>query len=168
MYLYLTRNHIFKCFIIVCYQICPWGSIKYFLPCQTLDTTDDEDVVGNVQLEILPPESVESGIRLALGAFREGLHDLCKGSLASIFRVGESLSNTACFFFFFRTPLQIWRHESAGIWVEKKKSYVRRNRQRLAKQLCIKDFGRARILISWIFSLFNILTYSIWLFFNEG
>ncbi|XP_053503722.1 finTRIM family, member 86 isoform X2 [Ictalurus furcatus] len=54
---------------------------------KTLDTTDGEDVVGNAQLEILPPESVESGIRLALGAFREGLHDLCKGGLASIFRV---------------------------------------------------------------------------------
>ncbi|KAF4086170.1 hypothetical protein AMELA_G00103170 [Ameiurus melas] len=62
---------------------------------KTLDTTDAEYVVGNAQLEILPPESIESGIRLALGAFREGLHDLCKGSLASIFRVVNDASEKA-------------------------------------------------------------------------
>ncbi|KAM9468680.1 finTRIM family, member 86 isoform 1-T1 [Clarias gariepinus] len=52
----------------------------------TLDTTCNVDVGGNAQLETLPQESVQSGIRSALGAFREGLQDLCKGSLASIFR----------------------------------------------------------------------------------
>uniref|UniRef100_A0A3B4DNZ6 Uncharacterized protein n=1 Tax=Pygocentrus nattereri TaxID=42514 RepID=A0A3B4DNZ6_PYGNA len=42
--------------------------------------------VENAQLEISHPESVEAGIRSALGTFRERLNDLCKGSLASIFR----------------------------------------------------------------------------------
>ncbi|XP_036455085.1 finTRIM family, member 86 isoform X2 [Colossoma macropomum] len=42
--------------------------------------------VENAQLEISHPELVEAGIRSALGTFREGLNDLCKGSLASIFR----------------------------------------------------------------------------------
>ncbi|XP_026790701.3 finTRIM family, member 86 [Pangasianodon hypophthalmus] len=62
---------------------------------KTLDTRDGVDVVGNAQLEILPPESVESGIRSALGDFREALHDLCKGSLASIFRVVNDAEKTA-------------------------------------------------------------------------
>ncbi|XP_047676939.1 finTRIM family, member 86 [Tachysurus fulvidraco] len=63
---------------------------------KTLDTTECVDVVGNAQLEIVPPESVESGIRSALGAFRAGLHDLCKGSLANIFRaVNDAQTATA-------------------------------------------------------------------------
>ncbi|GAA6098594.1 finTRIM family, member 86 [Tachysurus ichikawai] len=63
---------------------------------KTLDTTECVDVVGNAQLEIVPPESVEPGIRSALGAFREGLHDLCKGSLANIFRaVNDAQTATA-------------------------------------------------------------------------
>ncbi|XP_060800115.1 finTRIM family, member 86 isoform X2 [Neoarius graeffei] len=61
---------------------------------KTLDTTGDVDVVGNAQLETLLPESVESGIRSALEAFRERLHDLCKGSLASIFRIVNDAEKT--------------------------------------------------------------------------
>ncbi|XP_072547855.1 finTRIM family, member 86 [Salminus brasiliensis] len=41
---------------------------------------------GNAELEISCPEAVEAGVRSALGALRGGLNDLCKGSLASIFR----------------------------------------------------------------------------------
>lgn len=66
--------------------------------CQTLDTTGGMEVTGNAQLEILPLDSVESGIKSALGAFRERLHDLCKGSLADIFKAGENLFNVAHLF----------------------------------------------------------------------
>ncbi|KAF5897727.1 E3 ubiquitin/ISG15 ligase TRIM25-like [Clarias magur] len=56
---------------------------------KTFDTTCDVDMGANAQLETLPQKSVLSGIRSALGVFREGLQDLCKGSLASIFRAGR-------------------------------------------------------------------------------
>lgn len=84
MYLYLICNPMFNSFILF---LPPW---------QTLDTTGGVDAFGNPQLDIVPLEPVVSGIRSALGAFREGLHELCKGSLANIFRAGENLSNTAC------------------------------------------------------------------------
>ncbi|TSN57742.1 Tripartite motif-containing protein 16 [Bagarius yarrelli] len=54
---------------------------------KTLDTTGGVDVVGNAQPEIVPLDSVESGIRSALGAFKNGVHDLCKESLAKIFSI---------------------------------------------------------------------------------
>lgn len=47
------------------------------------------DPAGSVAMEILTPESVISGVRSSLDAFREGAENLTKTSLASIFRVGE-------------------------------------------------------------------------------
>ncbi|KAL7831977.1 hypothetical protein AOLI_G00295250 [Acnodon oligacanthus] len=49
----------------------------------------------NAQLEISHPESVEAGIRSVLGTFRERLNDLCKGSLASIFRAVNDVAARA-------------------------------------------------------------------------
>lgn len=40
-------------------------------------------------MEIWTPEPVISGVRSALEVYRQGLDDLAKTSLASIFRVGE-------------------------------------------------------------------------------
>ncbi|KAK3531789.1 hypothetical protein QTP70_029749 [Hemibagrus guttatus] len=59
---------------------------------KTLDTTGGVDAFGNPQLDIVPPETVVSGIRSALGAFRQGLHDLCKESLANIFRAAPEMT----------------------------------------------------------------------------
>ncbi|XP_007236822.3 finTRIM family, member 86 isoform X1 [Astyanax mexicanus] len=44
------------------------------------------DQLGNAELEISPPEAVDVWIRSALGVFQEELNDLCKRSLANVFR----------------------------------------------------------------------------------
>lgn len=50
---------------------------------------DSSDPAGSEAMEILTPESVISGVRSSLDAFREGLENLTKTSLARIFRAGE-------------------------------------------------------------------------------
>ncbi|KAG7321801.1 hypothetical protein KOW79_014659 [Hemibagrus wyckioides] len=70
----------------------PQDSIQFL---KTLDTTGGVDAFGNPQLDIVHLESVVSGIRSALGAFRVGLHELCKGSLTNIFRAVNDAQNTA-------------------------------------------------------------------------
>ncbi|KAI4901362.1 hypothetical protein NFI96_001299 [Prochilodus magdalenae] len=67
-------------------------SIQFINALVTAGTMDQAE---NFQLEISRPESVEAGIRSALETFREGLNDLCKGSLAQIFRaVNEAATPT--------------------------------------------------------------------------
>ncbi|XP_067222271.1 finTRIM family, member 86 [Chanodichthys erythropterus] len=53
----------------------------------TFMAVDSSDPAGSVAMEILTPETVTSGVRSCLDAFREGAENLTKTSLASIFRV---------------------------------------------------------------------------------
>lgn len=53
----------------------------------TFMAVDSTDQAGNVAMKILTPETVISGVRSSLDAFREAAENLTKASLASIFRV---------------------------------------------------------------------------------
>lgn len=50
---------------------------------------DSKDQTENAVMGIWSPESVISGVRLCLDAYREAAQNLIKTNLASIFRVGE-------------------------------------------------------------------------------
>lgn len=64
-----------------------------FVTCllQTLVSLGALEQSDDAQLEISRPELTVAGIGSALGTFREGLNDLCKGTMASIFMAGKAV-----------------------------------------------------------------------------